>query len=46
MIRYPWALLLMGVTFYIASIYGSTKITLLGCVQAFLMVISFLYLLY
>lgn len=46
MIRYLWALLLMGVTFYIASIYGSTTIALLGCVQAFLMVLSFLYLLY
>lgn len=46
MIRYLWALLLMGVTFYIASIYGSTTIALLGYVQAFLMVLSFLYLLY
>lgn len=46
MIHYLWALLLMGVTFYTASIYGSTTIALLGYVQAFLMVLSFLYLLY
>lgn len=46
MIRYFFALLLMGVTFYIASIYGSTTIALLGYVEALLMVLSFGYVLY
>ncbi len=46
MISYLWALLLMGVTFYTASIYGSTTVALLGYVQAFLMLLSFPYLLY
>ncbi|MDE6517427.1 MAG: hypothetical protein K2L18_06240, partial [Acetatifactor sp.] len=46
MIRYFWGLLLAAASFYIASLYESTAIALLGCVQIFLMVFSLGYLLY
>ena len=46
MIRYFWGLILAAASFYIASLYESTAIALLGCVQIFLMVFSLGYLLY
>lgn len=46
MIRYFFSILLMGVSFYAAALYESTAIALLGFGQAFLMVLSFAYLLY
>ncbi len=46
MIRYLLGLLVVAAGFYIASLYKSTAIALLGCTQAFLMAISFLYLMY
>lgn len=46
MIRYLFAVLLMGVLFYTAALYESTAIALLGYGQALLMLLSFGYLLY
>ncbi len=46
MIRFFWGLLLAAASFYIASLYESTAIALLGCVQILLMVLSFGYLVY
>lgn len=46
MIRYLLGMLVVAASFYIAALYESTSIALLGCVQAILMVLSVFYLLY
>lgn len=46
MIRYFFGALFAAASLYIASLYESTAIALLGCVQIFLMVFSFGYLMY
>lgn len=46
MIRYFLGVLLTAAGFYIASLYESTAIALLGCVQFFLLLLSLVYLLY
>lgn len=46
MIRYFFSVLLIGVLFYTAALYESLAIALLGFGQAFLMLLSFGYLLY
>ena len=46
MIRYFFGLLLAAVSLYIASLYESTAIVLLGFIHVFLMLLSLVSLLY
>lgn len=45
-LRYLSAILLAAVSFYTASLYESTAMALLGFAQVFLIIVSFVYLLY